>query len=51
MRVIIDIQTEEEAERVFERFKQRCIEELQNFELSIEGTKLKYVEKKKHTKI
>lgn len=47
MEIKIKTETETEKERVFEYFKRFCIENLQNFELSIEGTELKFKREKK----
>ena len=50
MKIIIETPTEEEPEVVFEYVKEKCIEALQEFELSIEGTDLKYKQEKKDGK-
>ena len=47
MIIKIETPTEEEAKRVFSRFKEICTEEFQEFELSIEGTDLNYKLEKK----
>jgi len=47
MEIKIKTETETEPERVFSYFKNFCIENLQNFELSIEGTELKIKQEKK----
>ncbi len=50
MKIIIETPTEEEPEMVFEYVKEKCIEALQEFELSIEETDLKYKQEKKDGK-
>lgn len=47
MKIIIESPTEETSERVFDYFKKFCIENLQSFELSIEGTELKFKQEKR----
>jgi len=46
MKIIIDTPTEEKPEKVFNYFKEKCIEGLQEFNLEIEGTKLKHKQEK-----
>ena len=47
MEIKIKTETETDSKRVFEYFKIFCIENLQNFELSIEGTELKFKQEKR----
>lgn len=47
MKIIISSNTKEDAERVFNFFKRFCIENLQEFELIIEETELKFKNDKK----
>ena len=47
MKVTIETQTKEAPEKVFEYFKRFCIENLQDFKLEIEGTKLHFKQEKK----
>ena len=42
MKIVIDVSTEAEVERVFSRFKEICTEEFQEFKLEIEGENLSY---------
>lgn len=47
MKIIIETPTEEEPEKVFEYFKEKCLDSLGEFEISIEDTDLKYKQEKK----
>lgn len=48
MIIKIETDTEEEQEKVFEYFKEKCLDALNgSFEISIEDTKLKYKQEKK----
>ena len=42
MKITIETPTKEEPERVFNHVKRFCIENLQEFKLNIEGTKLEF---------
>lgn len=41
-KIIIELETEESNERIFDYVKKFCIENYQNFKVSLEGTELIY---------
>ena len=49
MEIKIKTPTDADLERVFDFFKIFCKEQLQEFELLIEGTELEYIQKKNGT--